>query len=133
MEKESENKLEVIKIGGNASPTLNEICADKEAKYKKKRAEETVANRTDFRNSRKSILLPYLAAAMMGPSPMNSPFDINPKEVLKTRKCVLPECDIYFIPKRSSETCCSKEHFFILRNIQKEKNKIHRSKKRKRK
>ena len=125
MEKESENKLEVIKTGGNASPTLNEICAAKEKNHVKKS------------ETGRSILLPYLAVAMTGPELINSPFGLpdgqlyKKDEILKTRKCILPECDIYFTPKRSSETCCSKEHFFILRNIQKEKNKIHKKNKRK--
>jgi len=79
-------------------------------------------------------LLPYVLT--LGALTGNSPFDkfgggIGPKikEALKQRKCALPECEEHFTPSRVSETCCSKEHFFILRDMQKLKAKIHQPKK----
>lgn len=83
------------------------------------------------------LLFPYMMVGMMLGGGRNSPFGgfgfggggNRIPETLSTRKCALPECDVHFTPERKAETCCSKEHFIILRDMQKLKDKIHTIKK----
>lgn len=107
--------------------SINEICSVKEKYNNTHSRVATVGMGTNAMRSFMPMLV--MASMMLEPTPYgipSNPYDgagRRMREPLRERKCVLSECDIHFTPIKSSETCCSKEHFFILRDNQKKERK----------
>ena len=124
MNKESGSVSSVIEVSvkDEKDISINEICEEKERDIKNRSRVATLGMGTDYVRS----FMPLLAMASM----MLEPYGIFEnsfagagarfRELLRVRKCALTECDIHFTPAKSSETCCSKDHFFILKKRQKE-------------
>jgi len=116
-----------VSVNDEKDTSINEICSAKERNSNTKSRVATVGIGTSQMRS----FMPLLAMAtmMLEPTPygmLGNPFagiGRRMREPLRERKCTLPECDIHFTPSKSSETCCSKEHFFILRDRQKKESK----------
>ncbi len=115
-----------VSVNDKKDTSINEICDEKEKKDNTNSRVATVGLGT----SQIGSFMPLLAmtAMMLQPHGMygGNPFagtGMRIREPLRTRECALTGCDTHFTPVKSSEICCSKEHFFILRDKQKEERK----------
>jgi len=68
-----------------------------------------------------AMALPLMAMMMGGGAPSIFGDSVLAKKASRElKKCVLPGCDVMFLPE-GDKCCCSKDHFLELRKLQKEK------------
>jgi len=67
-----------------------------------------------------SMAIPLMAMMQSDDTPFGEAI-IAKERSRELKKCVLPGCDVMFLPEKDSQCCCTKEHFFELRKLQKER------------